>query len=88
METIQEKDDVHKFTWGSKLESRNSFLMILEHLPLEKKMISPLLKMLKPDGEKFFKRYCWQSKQFNAVGMVQREIVSINIAPKFWEVIG
>ena len=81
-------DNIHKFMWESNLKSRNSFLMILEFMNLERQKLPSLLKMMKPSGEKFYKRYCWHSKQFYEAGKVQKEIVSIGVPQKFWEVIG
>jgi len=53
-----------QFLWNAKLRSRNSFLLVLEHLPLNRTGLSRMLKMLKPAGSLFFNNYISKNYQF------------------------
>ena len=63
-----EKDEkAFQMMWGSKLNSRDAFLMILEFLSLSKIELSEALSMMKPaSGRLFYSGYVNASAQFTS----------------------
>jgi hypothetical protein len=44
----------YQLMWESNLKSRNSFLMMLEFLPLSRVSLKSMMSLLKPGGDGFF----------------------------------
>ena len=65
VEMVKQEDTHISYLWTAKLKSRNSFLTILEFLPLTRTQLHNTVRSLKEAGStKFFERYIHPSYQF------------------------